>query len=88
MISCQLDGHHGRVDTTTGNCIFYGLLFEGIVDAAKFFRGIQAGPEYKGKIVRGVNMLKDVELDMWYSGERWWPDKKTAFNAIKRMSYV
>ena len=88
MKSCHLDGHAGRIDFDTGNCIFYGLIFEDILGAAKFLKGVRAGPTYKGKIVRGVMILKDVELDMWLSEGRWWPDKKLAVNAGKRICYV
>ena len=84
MIACTLDGHRGRIDVSGGGCLFYGILFESIVCAAGFLRGVKAGPTYKGKIFRGVKLLKDVELDMWLSAGRWWPDKIMAVNAAKR----
>lgn len=85
MIACALDGHRGRIDVSgDGCCVFYGILFESIVCAAGFLRGVKAGPIYKGKIFRGVKILKDVEMDMWLSAGRWWPDKTMAVNAAKR----
>lgn len=85
MIQCTLDGHSGAIDVDSGCCVFYGILFDGIVDASKFFKGISVGPPYKGKIIRGVKVLRDPELDMWYSEGRWWPDKNIAVKAAKRM---
>lgn len=88
MTPCEFEGHPGSIDTDSGCCIFYGLLFDSILDAARFFKGIQAGPQYKGKIVRGVKILRDPETDMWYSEGRWWIDRQTAIRAGERMCYV
>jgi len=85
MKSCCLNRHPGVINFDSGVCVFYGIPFESILKAAEFLRGVQAGPEYRGKVVRGVKVLKDVELSMWLSEGRWWPDKHMAVKAAKRI---
>lgn len=88
MTPCELEGHPGAIDTTSGCCVFYGILFDSILNAAGFFKGIQVGPPYEGKIVRGVKILRDPDVDMWWAEGRWWPDRRTAVRAGKRMCHV
>lgn len=82
---CKLDGHLGTQDIDTGLCVFYGISFSDICEAATYFKPIKSGPEFKGVMYGTVKLLKDVELGMWYSGGRWWPDKRSAYMSGKRI---
>lgn len=86
MLSCEFEGHPGALHEETGVCVFYGLTFGSIMHVAKFLKNVSAGPAYKGSIGRGcVKLLLDPELRMWWAAGRWWPDKRSAVMAGKRM---
>jgi hypothetical protein len=85
MIPCVFDGHHGYLQPDTGMCMFYYMTFDSILEVAKYLKNVTPGPEYEGEYVSGKKVMRDPEMDMWWSEGRWWCDKKTAVKAAKRM---
>jgi hypothetical protein len=78
MLSCEFERHPGFLHQESGTCVFYGITFDSIIEVSKFLKGVLPGPEYKGETARGVKVLWDPEMDMWYSDGRWWADRMTA----------
>ncbi len=85
MLSCQFEGHPGFLHQDSGTCVFYGITFDSILDVARYLKNVTAGPEYQGEIVRGVKVLRDPEIDMWWAEGRWWPDRRMAVKSGKRI---
>lgn len=86
MLLCEFEGHPGFLAEETGVCVFYGITFASILDVAKYLKDVSVGPEYEGVIARGgVKLLLDPEMGTWWSAGRWWPDKRSAVMAGKRM---
>ena len=78
MLSCQFEGHPGVMDDDSNIFVFYGLAFDGILEAARFLKSVSPGEEYQGVVGRGSKILWNPATDMWWSEGRWWPDKRTA----------
>jgi hypothetical protein len=84
-MNIHFEKHRGVQFMDSGMCIFYGIPFEGILEVARFLRTVSHEGNYEGEVYCGIKMLRDVDTDMYYTGERWWPSKKLAKKYAKRL---
>ena len=79
--------HHPGVQHDDGSVVFYGMIFSGILEAAVYLKRVHSGYNYKGTMNRGVNILKDIDADLYFTGDRWWPDKAQALEHALRVKH-
>lgn len=66
----EFEHHCGRQHHSEGYVVFYGLLFESILQASTFLRNTSPG-RYKGVYLRGNKYLVDKPTNSFYNGSKW-----------------
>lgn len=84
MLSCEFERHPGFLHQESGTCVFYGITFDSIIEVSKYLKGVMVGPDYRGQTIKGVKVLWNPDMDMWWAEGRWWPDKMIAVRSGKR----
>tara|TARA_Y100000389_G_scaffold177568_1_gene189932 strand:+ start:104 stop:412 length:309 start_codon:yes stop_codon:yes gene_type:complete len=71
MQKVWFEKHQGLYSEEFDYFNFYGLYFDGILQAANFFKHIKGDPEiqYEGWMEKGIKCLKDVETGIIYSDD-------------------
>lgn len=87
-MNIHFEKHRGVQFIDSGMCVFYGIPFEGILEVAHFLRSVRHDGNYEGEIYYGIKMLHDMDTDMYYTGDRWWPCKKLAKKYAKRLKIM
>ena len=62
----SLDGHHGYQCEDQRFVNFYGLLFDDIIQAARFFKRVPAHSNFKGKYYKSYKALCDTTTGFVY----------------------
>jgi hypothetical protein len=81
----EYNKHKGSMCIDTGIVTFYDMTFSGIEDAVAFLKDVNPEFIYKGRMYHGYRILCDVDADLYYTGDRWWPDEKDAIQNVKRV---
>lgn len=87
MQKVHFEKHPGLYSDEFDYYNFYGLYFDTILQAAKFFKHIKCDPEtqYEGFCYKGLNCLKDVSTGIIYiDNDGFLPDETFLDDYIKR----